>query len=181
MTVNTPCTPERAAKSVVPATALARFLTIAALLVLLLATGCAKQPSATAPVGSGKATGQAICNTARSNIGIKYKSGGMKPSTGFDCSGLVCWTFAQHGIALPRTSKELLKTGSGISKDKLRPGDLVVFKISSRTGLHTGIYTGNGKFIHSPSSGKTVCEESMNATYWKTRFISARRIPQVRP
>ena len=164
---------------VMPARA-GRCLLVAALLVLLIATGCAKHPSATSPVGQGKATGQGICETARSKIGVRYKAGGTKPSTGFDCSGFVCWTFAQHGINLPRTSKEQAKAGTTINKKELRPGDLVVFKISSRTGTHSGIYSGNGKFIHSPSSGKTVCEESMNAPYWKSRFLTARRIPQVK-
>lgn len=161
-------------------TLLLRLLLILSLIALLSATGCALYPSSTAPVqGGGKATGQGISNTARNHIGVKYKSGGVKPSTGFDCSGLVCWTYAQHGISVPRTTKDQMKMGSAVSKDRLKPGDVVVFRISSRSGLHTGIYSGNGKFIHSPSSGKTVREDSINSDYWKPRYLTARRLPQV--
>ena len=180
MTVNTHFAPRKAAKSAVPAKALARFFAIASLFLLLTAAGCSLHSPYTAPVKpTGPATGSSICETARSGIGVRYKAGGTTPATGFDCSGFVCWTFAQHGIDLPRTSKEQAKLGTKISKDQLRPGDLVIFRIASRTGTHSGIYSGNGNFIHSPSSGKTVCEESMNAAYWKSRFLTARRLPQV--
>lgn len=181
MTVNILFAPQKAAKSTVPARAFVRSFAVAALFLLLMATGCSlHSPSATPPVKSaGPAKGSSICETARSGIGVRYKAGGTTPATGFDCSGFVCWTFAQHGIDLPRTSREQAKYGTKINKDQLRPGDLVIFKIASRTGTHSGIYSGNGNFIHSPSSGKTVCEESMNAAYWKSRFLTARRLPQV--
>ncbi len=154
----------------------AKPLLIALALLLLVSAGCAKHPSATAPVGFGKASGEAISNTARSNIGVRYKIGGTNPSTGFDCSGLVIWTYGQYGISMPRTAREQMSMGASIRKDQLRPGDLVVFKISSRRGYHTGIYSGHGKFVHSPSSGKTVREEALNAEYWQKRFVGARRI-----
>ncbi len=148
------------------------------LLLLLFATGCAKLPASTAPVG-GTASGDAITKTARSNIGVRYKAGGTSPSVGFDCSGLVCWTYGQYGIALPRTAREQMDVGTAVRKENLRPGDLVVFKISNRRGYHCGIYSGNGMFIHSPSTGKTVREESINSNYWRGRFITARRVSQL--
>ncbi len=105
--------------------------------------------------------------------------GGTKPSTGFDCSGLLYWTFAQHGITIPRTAREQMKVGSSVDRSKLRPGDIVGFRISRR-GYHTGLYVGNGKFVHSPSSGKRIREDKINDAYWKKRFVTARRLPQVR-
>jgi hypothetical protein len=143
---------------------------------LLILDGCAKYT----PPPTGTASGIQICETARSNLGVRYKLGGAQPSTGFDCSGLVQWTFAQYGIPMPRTTREQVKVGESVTKKQLRPGDLVVFKISGRNNLHTGIYTGNGKFVHSPGSGKRVREDALEAKYWKGRFLTARRVPQVR-
>ena len=142
-------------------------------LLLLALNGCAKY---TPP---GTASGRQICDTALANIGVRYKMGGSLPSTGFDCSGLVQWTFAQHGIPVPRTTGEQNKAGAPVTKKQLRPGDLVVFKISGRNNLHTGIYTGNGKFVHSPGTGKRVREEPLDSRYWKNRFLAGRRMPQV--
>ena len=155
----------------------ARPALLAVLAVLLFTAGCAKYPAATAPLG-GTASGNAISRTALSNVGVRYKSGGTTPSSGFDCSGLICWTYAQYGIPLPRTTSEQVKVGSAVRKNDLRPGDLVIFTTSGRR-LHSGIYTGNGKFVHSPSSGKSVREESLEAEYWRTRFISGRRPRQI--
>jgi hypothetical protein len=148
------------------------------ILLLLLGEGCAKH--SLSPPPSGSATGQEICATARTALGVRYKTGGSQPATGFDCSGLVHWIFAQHGIDLPRTAKEQTFAGIGVARKKLRPGDVVVFKISGRNNLHTGVYTGNGKFIHSPSSGKKVREDTLESKYWKPRFLAARRLPQIR-
>ena len=144
----------------------------AMLLVLLLASGCAKYPASTEPLG-----GTVISRTARSAVGTPYRPGGNSPKSGFDCSGLVCWAYAQNGVSLPRTAVEQRNIGRAVPKDRLQPGDVVVFNI--RRGLHTGIYTGDGKFIHSPSRGKTVREENLNQQYWKDRFVVGRRHRQV--
>lgn len=148
----------------------------ALLLVLLLASGCAKSPLPTLTTPGNTASRDAIVKTARSQIGAKYKNGGDSPSSGFDCSGLACWVYGQNGIALPRTTKEQIEIGRAVARQDLQPGDLVVFKISAWRGLHTGIYTGNGKFIHSPSSGKRVRENLLSDPYWQQRFSAARRI-----
>ncbi|MDR2077006.1 MAG: C40 family peptidase [Desulfovibrio sp.] len=152
-----------------------RALWVVSLFLLLVLDGCAKYT----PPPSGTASGRQICDTARSKIGVRYKMGGATPSTGFDCSGLVQWTFAQYGIPMPRTTREQVKAGVEVSKKQLRPGDLVVFKISGRNNLHTGIYTGDGKFVHSPGSGKRVREDALEEKYWRRRFLTGRRMPQV--
>ncbi len=177
---NTPITNIVGTIGCVSSRTLSQLALVALVCIALFAAGCAKHPSPTAPVGGyGKASGHAITKTALSVIGSPYKLGGNSPSKGFDCSGLVLWTYQQYGINLPRTAREQMLAGKAIRKEQLRPGDLVVFKISGRRGYHSGIYTGNGKFVHSPRSGQTVREDQMESTYWKKRFISARRLTQV--
>ena len=154
-----------------------RILPAVLFLLLLFAHGCAKYPASTDPLG-GTVTGKAISRTAHKAVGVSYKPGGNSPKSGFDCSGLVCWAYAQNGVSVPRTTVEQNRMGTRVSKSNLQPGDVVVFQI--RRGLHTGIYTGNGKFIHSPSRGKKVREEDMNQKYWKDKFIAGRRHKQLR-
>ncbi len=152
------------------------------LIAIIGASGCAKTPASvdlgsSALSASKSGSGEAVVKTARTGIGIKYKSGGNTPETGFDCSGFVVWTYRQHGYNMPRTTKEQMKIGNAVKSDALKPGDLVVFKPPRRRGgYHTGIYTGNGKFIHSPSSGGRIREDSMSDAYWKKCYVSARRV-----
>jgi len=121
-----------------------------------------------------------IVEAARSNIGVRYRFGGSSPQTGFDCSGLVSWSYQQVGVTLPRRAREQLTFGVKVDdKSQLLPGDIVVFRrTSSRTGWHSGIYTGDGKFIHSPRRGKTVTETKLGQAYFAQRFAGARRIPR---
>jgi hypothetical protein len=120
-----------------------------------------------------------IVEAARSNIGVRYRFGGSSPQTGFDCSGLVSWSYQQGGVTLPRRAREQLTFGIKVDdKSQLLPGDIVVFRrTSGRTGWHSGIYTGGGKFIHSPRRGKTVTETRLAQPYFAQRFAGARRIP----
>lgn len=118
-----------------------------------------------------------VVRTAYTQVGKKYRSGGASPQKGFDCSGLVWWSYDQNGIKVPRRSIEQAKTGKKISKKSAQPGDIVIFRINqSPSGLHTGIYAGDGKFIHSPSSGKQVCLESLRApSWWSDKLLAFRR------
>jgi len=114
---------------------------------------------------------------AMSLIGIHYRRGGSSPENGLDCSGLVRYVFREaHGTELPRTSVEISKMGETVDKKDLQPGDLVFFNTLRRTFSHVGIYLGDNKFIHAPSSGGAVRIESMDLAYWKARFNGARRI-----
>ena len=144
---------------------------------LLLVQGCGKTPvGGPAPVRYGKLSGSAVVATARSQLGRPYKYGGATPQSGFDCSGLIQWSYKQYGVSVPRRAADQAKTGKVVKKSQLKQGDIVVFRISSRSGIHTGIYSGNGKFIHSPSSGKRIREDSMSDDYWKKRYVSGRRV-----
>lgn len=110
-------------------------------------------------------------------IGIRYKYGGDAPESGLDCSGLVRYVFKQvWGKDLPRTSEQISHVGQQVDTNDLRPGDLVFYNTLRRGFSHVGIYLGDNKFIHAPSSGGQVRIESMDLSYWKQRFNGARRI-----
>jgi cell wall-associated NlpC family hydrolase len=116
---------------------------------------------------------------AMSMIGIRYKYGGNAPESGLDCSGLVRYVFRDAwGKNLPRTSEEISKVGERVETKDLQPGDLVFYNTLKRGFSHVGIYLGDNKFIHAPSSGGQVRIESMDLSYWKKRFNGARRITE---
>lgn len=149
---------------------------------VLLSAGCAlRQSTAPAAVSSAPAVEKRldVLDAARSNIGAPYKYGGNSPQSGFDCSGLVCWSYQQVGIALPRRARDQLMFGLQVDKNELRAGDIVVFKgTRGRSGWHSGIYSGDGKFIHSPGTGKTVTESGLDEAYFARRYVGASRIPR---
>ncbi len=114
---------------------------------------------------------------ARNLIGINYKYGGSQPSTGFDCSGYVRHVFSQMaGLSLPHNALAMSRLGKKITPDELKPGDLVFFNTLKRSFSHVGIYVGNNRFIHAPSSGGGVEVASMQDRYWTQRFNGARRL-----
>lgn len=112
-----------------------------------------------------------VLSTARSCIGVNYRIGGTD-RRGFDCSGLVLYSYRQTGRSLPRTAREQFRAGRRISPSRLRPGDLVFFSFGHGIS-HVGIYKGGGIFIHAPSSGGRVREDSLKDSYWKSRFTAA--------
>jgi len=106
--------------------------------------------------------------------GTPYKFGGTTKS-GFDCSGYVQKVYQDaFQTNLPRTTKEMSKVGKKISKSKLKIGDLVFFRPTSRY-RHVGIYMGNDQFMHS-STSKGVIISDMNNVYWRKKYRFARRI-----
>ncbi|MFZ7119556.1 MAG: NlpC/P60 family protein [Eubacteriaceae bacterium] len=113
--------------------------------------------------------GSSIVATAKHYIGIPYVRGGSSPS-GFDCSGFTQYVFKQYGINLPRTSGGQGSAGGYVSRSDLKPGDLVIFS------GHVGIYVGGSRFIHSPSTGGRVEITSLNTAYWRSKYISGRRV-----
>jgi murein DD-endopeptidase len=113
-------------------------------------------------------------DVAREMLGTPYRYGGTD-LRGFDCSGLVRFAFYQSGIELPRTSREIFRISQRIDPQKIEPGDLVFFAISANKITHVGIYAGQNRFIHSPSSGKGVSYARMDNPYWQKRLVGAGR------
>ncbi|MDM7322931.1 MAG: C40 family peptidase [Gammaproteobacteria bacterium] len=119
--------------------------------------------------------GEAL-KVALAQRGIRYRPGGNTPSEGFDCSGLVYFSFNSVGIRLPRSSQDMFHATRRIDKAELRPGDLVFFRQRSSRITHVGIYAGNGQFVHAPTKGKDVELTSLEDPYWKKRFAGAGRV-----
>jgi cell wall-associated NlpC family hydrolase len=123
------------------------------------------------------ATAQDAIDQAMDLLGIRYRRGGSSPEAGFDCSGFVGHVFRESlGLILPRSSKEMSKTGEAISRDELRPGDLVFFNTMRNAFSHVGIYLGDNQFVHAPRSGGRVRIEDLRDGYWTKRFNGARRV-----
>jgi cell wall-associated NlpC family hydrolase len=111
-----------------------------------------------------------VVGIAMRYLGVPYVWGGASPS-GFDCSGLVMYVYAQVGVSLPHYTGAQWNVGVPVSRDQLEPGDLVFFD-----GLgHVGIYIGGGQFIHAPHTGTVVQISSLSGWYADT-YVGARRI-----
>lgn len=112
-------------------------------------------------------------------LGVPYRRGGESADTGFDCSGFVRAMYEQTlGLVLPRRAADQAHATQSISRDDLKPGDLVFFNTMRRAFSHVGIYVGDGKFIHSPRTGAQVRVEDMREAYWQKRFNGARRVTE---
>jgi len=124
---------------------------------------------------TGKVTGAQIVAKAEQYLGVPYEWGGTDPS-GFDCSGFVYYVFRSLGINISRTQATMYKQGTPVSKDELKPGDLVFFQNTYKEGIsHVGIYVGDGQFIHSPSSGKVVSYADLYSNYYIEHYYGAAR------
>lgn len=107
---------------------------------------------------------------------ISYRRGGRSPHSGFDCSGFVHYVFAQVlGVELPENSAAQFADSRKINRDDLQAGDLVFFRTRGKRISHVGIYLGEGRFIHSPTSGERVRVDRLSERYWAHRFAGARR------
>lgn len=120
-------------------------------------------------LGGGSGHPQAA-SIALQYLGVPYVWGGSTPS-GFDCSGLVMYVYAQLGISLPHYTVAQWSVTMPISTSEMQPGDLVFFD-----GLgHVGIYIGGGQFVNAPHTGSVVRIDSLAA--WGGAFVGARRVP----
>jgi cell wall-associated NlpC family hydrolase len=119
---------------------------------------------------------RALIQTAHTQLGAPYRTGGSTPGTGFDCSGFTCWVYQQLGVRLPRQSYEQFQMGQAVKGDKFRQGDLLFFEIEKKGASHVGIYVDRGRFIHCPSTGGAVREDHLGEKYWQDHFLGARRI-----
>ncbi len=189
------------AREHLPGIILDRFSLVAAGFMVLLITGCSSMAPPTAststpstppgwrypvPVGGviqppkGMTREQAIAEiTSRSVLllGTPYRLGGSRPSEGLDCSGLIAHVVEEaFRLRFPRTTDEQAMVGSPVSRQSLAPGDLVFFNTSGRPNSHVGVYLGESRFVHAPTSRGVVRIESLEQGYWSKRFDQARRL-----
>jgi cell wall-associated NlpC family hydrolase len=110
-------------------------------------------------------------------VGTPYRYGGNTPESGFDCSGLISYVYRDMlDLRLPRSSSELARLqGPKINQDRLAPGDLVFFGSGGNVS-HVGIYVGEGRFVHAPSSGGSVRLDHLDGSYWRDHYTGARRV-----
>jgi murein DD-endopeptidase len=139
--------------------------------IILSAIGCATMP--TGPVREYPSTiGEKAALTAVSMIGRPYKYKGDSPA-GFDCSGLVQYSYQSAGLDVPHGTKALRNRTRAISRN-LQTGDLLFFTERGKKYSHVGIYLENDTFVHAPGTGGKVRKDSLQDPYWKDHFIDAR-------
>jgi len=131
------------------------------------------------PVGAFSPVAEDVLFRALGLVGTPYRYGGNTPDGGFDCSGLIGYVYRDAaGIVLPRSTRELsvMRTAS-VSREALAPGDLVFFATAGGGKVsHAGIYVGEGRFVHAPSSGGTVRLDYLSARYWQQSYLAAKRV-----
>lgn len=115
-----------------------------------------------------------ILHNARKMLGAPYRYGGASPQ-GFDCSGLVFYSYRQARIQVPRTSLAQYRQSKPVPSRQLRPGDLVFFRLKGRVVSHVGIYQGRDKFVHASTLGKRVSIQSLANPYWRKRLVRGGR------
>ena len=130
---------------------------------------------------SSPASASRVINTADDYLGVPYKWGGTSPETGFDCSGYVRYVFAKQGVQLPRTSREQAGAGQSVSArvSQLRQGDIMLFAEARKPISHVAIYAGDGRIIHSSSSGGGVRYDDLNTNrgqWFVQHMVAARRL-----
>jgi cell wall-associated NlpC family hydrolase len=123
------------------------------------------------------AAANAVLMRAIGLVGTPYLYGGNTPQSGFDCSGLVTYVYRDMlDLRLPRTSRELAEVqGPRIAPEKLAAADLVFFG-SKGSVSHVGIYVGEGRFVHAPSTGGTVRLDRLDGPYWRDHYSGAKRV-----
>ena len=138
-------------------------------LVLLMLGGCSSAPKQADPDVGARAAQHAL-----EMQGKPYRPGGNS-TRGFDCSGLVQFSYAQVNMRLPRNTEGLWAGSRTVSRSDIRPGDLLFFHQEGKRNSHVAIYVGSNRFVHAPSSGKRVSTASLTDRYWSQHLSAARR------
>jgi cell wall-associated NlpC family hydrolase len=156
---------------------IARCVLAGILLCALALAGCASAPTSQPPRATvSEAAGDRAAGNALKMLGRPYHFGGATPSAGFDCSGLVQFSFRQAGVSVPHNTERQRQVSRPVRRAELRRGDLVFFDQEGKKNSHVGIYLGGGRFVHAPSSGKQVRSDRLDAPYWKKHLSETRRL-----
>ena len=160
------------------------FLSLTALL-----AACSSRVPAPAPVAKATVTfdqqpafspvAEDVLFRAIGLVGTPYRWGGNTPDSGFDCSGLIGYVYRDvAGIKLPRSTREMIvMRAPNVDIDALQSGDLVFFATGGGSQVsHAGIYVGEGRFVHAPSSGGTVRLDYLSNSYWARAYLQAKRV-----
>lgn len=148
------------------------------LMVLLLLAGCSSQPKTVSrvpePQDKAPLRTAAVVETALAQLDRPYRYGGHNPR-GFDCSGLVYYSYARHGIGIPRTTHEQQRSARPVPLREIAPGDLLFFREVRQKASHVGLYVGGGRFIHASTSQQSVRLSQLGNPYWQKHLIGAGR------
>jgi cell wall-associated NlpC family hydrolase len=121
------------------------------------------------------AAGSEVALYAMGMIGIAYRFGGKKPEAGLDCSGMVSYIFKRAAdLRVQGSAADIARQGQEIEPEALRAGDLVFFNTLNRMFSHVGIYIGEGRFVHAPSSNGKVRIDRLDNSYYAQRYHMAR-------
>ena len=158
------------------------FLSLS-VLCLLAACGSPGRQMAGSPADSGdisrtfSAQGNEVVLYALGLVDTGYRFGGKNPEAGLDCSGMVSYIYGQAaGLKLQGTAADLARNSRPIARSELRPGDLVFFNTLNRAYSHVGIYIGETRFIHAPSTNGRVRIDRLSDNYYAQRFEAARTL-----
>jgi cell wall-associated NlpC family hydrolase len=177
--------PQDMLASMLRSTAPTQFALLPLLAIAALLTGCADAPNlppagtagriVVEPRSANTTVGAAIADLAMGMVGTRYRFGGTDPQQGFDCSGLVFYTYSQAGYEVPRTSQEQFRAARKIALGEANAGDLMFFQDQSKLS-HVGIYLGDGMFVHAPASGQNVAVASLDTPYYQQHLVAIGRL-----
>ncbi|WP_291995440.1 C40 family peptidase [Candidatus Accumulibacter sp. ACC003] len=153
-----------------------QFLIAAALSLLVAACGSTSERRSELrerPVLSEKSSNVVIF--ALGLIDTGYRFGGKNPEAGFDCSGMVAYIYGHAaGVKVGGSAADIARAGRPVPRDDLHPGDLLFFNTRSSSFSHVGIYIGDGRFVHAPSTRGKVRIDYLATEYYAQRFETAR-------
>jgi cell wall-associated NlpC family hydrolase len=118
--------------------------------------------------------GERAAAVALQQVGAAYRYGGASPA-GFDCSGLVQYSYRQAGKKLPRTTGQLWEAAGNVPYRDPAVGDLLFFRFDGKMS-HVGIYVGDERFVHAPSTGKRVSVDSLDAEFYRRALVRGGRV-----
>ncbi len=136
-----------------------------------------KQPKTVSTSTHSEAGANEVVLYALGLLNIHYQFGGNNPDAGLDCSGMTAYIYREAvGVKLPHSAIQQSKLGLAVNKNSLAPGDLVFFNTNGKSISHVGVYIGEGKFVHAPSTNGKIKVTKLSDTYFNTRYETARRI-----